>query len=62
MKVKDLKKVTNTNVRLIFFDRNTREQIDTENMCGYDYREFKERTIYMIYPSNIINTLDVHLY
>lgn len=62
MKVKDLKKVTNINVNLIFYDRATNELISERNMNGYDRREFINREIYMIYPTEEINTLSIALY
>lgn len=62
MKVKDLKKVTNVNVNLIFYDRLTNELIVERNMNGYNHRNFINREIYMIYPTEEINTLSVALY
>lgn len=62
MKVKDLKKITNINVNLIFYDRFTDELIIERNMNGYDHRDFINREIYMIYPTEEINTLSVALY
>ena len=62
MKVKDLKKVTNINVNLIFYERGTNELINERNMNGYDHRDFINREIYMIFPTDEINTLSVALY
>lgn len=62
MKVKDLKKVTNVNVNLIFYERITNELISERNMNGYDHRNFINREIYMIFPTEEINTLSVALY
>ena len=63
MKVKDLKKVTNVNVNLIFYDRSTNELITERNMNGYNHRDFINREIYMIYPTKYeMNTLEVALY
>lgn len=62
MKVKDLKKIANINVNLIFYDRFTDELIIERNMNGYDHRDFINREIYMIYPTEEINTLSVALY
>ena len=62
MKVKDLKRVTNMNVNLIFYERITNELISERNMNGYDHRDFINREIYMIYPTEEINTLSVALY
>lgn len=63
MKVKDLKRVTNVHVNLIFYDRTTNELINERNMNGYDHRNFINREIYMIYPTKYeMNTLEVALY
>ena len=62
MKVKDLKKVTNVNMNLIFYERVTNELISERNMNRYDHRDFINREIYMIYPTDEINTLSVALY
>ena len=62
MKVKDLKRVTNMNVNLIFYERITNELISERNMNGYDHRDFMNREIYMIFPTEEINTLSVALY
>lgn len=62
MKVKDLKRVTNVNVNLMFYERMTNELINENNMNGYDHRDFMNREIYMIYPTEEINTLSVALY
>lgn len=62
MKVKDLKRATNVNVKLIFYERMTNELINERNMNGYDHRDFINREIYMIYPTEEINTLSVALY
>lgn len=62
MKVKDLKRVTNVNVNLMFYERITNELISERNMNGYDHRDFMNREIYMIYPTEEINTLSVALY
>lgn len=62
MKVKDLKRVTNVNVNLMFYERMTNELINERNMNGYDHRDFINREIYMIYPTEEINTLSVALY
>ena len=62
MKVKDLKRVTNMNVNLMFYERTTNELINERNMNGYDHRDFINREIYMIYPTEEINTLSVALY
>lgn len=62
MKVKDLKRVTNVNVNLMFYERMTNELINERNMNGYDHRDFMNREIYMIYPTEEINTLSVALY
>lgn len=62
MKVKDLKRVTNVNVNLMFYERMTNELINENNMNGYDHRDFINREIYMIYPTEEINTLSVALY
>ena len=62
MKVKDLKRVTNVNVNLMFYERTTNELINERNMNGYDHRNFRNREIYMIYPTEEINTLSVALY
>lgn len=62
MKVKDLKRVTNVNVNLMFYERMTNELINERNMNGYDHRDFINREIYMIYPTEEINTFSVALY
>lgn len=62
MKVKDLKRVTNVNVNLMFYERVTNELISERNMNSYDHRDFINREIYMIYPTEEINTLSVALY
>lgn len=62
MKVKDLKRVTNVNVNLMFYERMTNELINERNMNGYDHRDFINREIYMIYLTEEINTLSVALY
>lgn len=62
MKVKDLKRVTNVNINLMFHERMTNEFINERNMNGYDHRDFINREIYMIYPTEEINTLSVALY
>ena len=62
MKVKDLKRVTNVNINLMFYERMTNEFINERNMNGYDHRDFINREIYMIYPTEEINTLSVALY
>lgn len=62
MKVKDLKKVTNISINLIFYDMLTDELIIERNMNGYDHRNFMKREVYMIYPTEEINTLSVALY
>ena len=62
MKVKDLKRVTNMNINLIFYERMTNELINENNMNGYDHRDFINREIYMIFPTEEINTLSVALY
>ena len=54
MKVKDLKRVTNVNINLMFHERMTNEFINERNMNGYDHRDFINREIYMIYPNCII--------
>lgn len=62
MKVKDLKRVTNVNINLMFYERMTNEFINERNMNGYNHRDFINREIYMIYPTEEINTLSVALY
>ena len=62
MKVKDLKRVTNVNVNLMFYERMTNELINENNMNGYNHRDFMNREIYMIFPTDEINTLSVALY
>lgn len=62
MKVKDLKRVTNVNINLMFYERMTNELIVERNMNGYDHRDFMNREIYMIYPTEEINILSVALY
>ena len=62
MKVKDLKRVTNVNVNLMFYERMTNELINENNMNGYNHRDFMNREIYMIFPTEEINTLSVALY
>ena len=62
MKVKDLKKVTNVNVNLIFYDRVTDELFVERSMNKYDHRDFINHEIYMIFPTEEINTLSVALY
>ena len=64
MTVKDLYDKMNLNIKLIFYDRNdySHKPIEYGDMCREDYIDFLNRNIYMIFPTNSLNTLEVALF
>ena len=64
MKVKNLKDKVNININLIFYDRRdyNHKPIEYNDMCREDYINFLNREIYMIFPTDSLNTLEVALF
>ena len=64
MKVQDLKDKANININFIFYDRRdySHKPIEYNDMCREDYIDFLNREIYMIFPTNSLNTLEVALF
>ena len=62
MRVKDLIKITNMNINFIYVDRLTNTVIDYYNFDRKELEKFRNRKIYMIFPTDAKDLLKVSLY
>lgn len=62
MRVKDLIKITNMNINFIYVDRLTNTLIDYYNFDRKELEKFRNRKIYMIFPTDAKDLLKVSLY
>ena len=62
MRVKDLIKITNMNINFIYVDRLTNTFIDYYNFDRKALEKFRNRKIYMIFPTDTKDLLKVSLY
>ena len=62
MRVKDLIKITNMNINFIYVDRLTNTFIDYYNFDRKELEKFRNRKIYMIFPTDTKDLLKVSLY
>ena len=62
MRVKDLIKIMNMNINFIYVDRLTNTLIDYYNFDRKELEKFRNRKIYMIFPTDAKDLLKVSLY
>lgn len=62
MTIRELKRVTNSHIKLMFTELITREEIDLNKMTRAEKHLFNDRHIYMIFPTEQLNTFKVVVY